>query len=130
MTAGNKNAGFLRSRRRKRERRRNLTWLYVAGGLVLAYAMLLGDSGLIRIWQTRQEVRELRARLAWVDEHQAQLEARLNDLRQPRSFMLEKVARERYGMVRPGDRVIHVIDETEAPVSGPPLPPRLTQGAP
>ncbi len=131
MTASHANSGFLRSRRRKRgPRRRNLTWLYVAGSLVLLYAMLLGDSGLFRILQTQQDVQALDDRLQWVDAQQVRLEARLDELRQPRSFMLEKVAREEYGMIRPGDRVIHVIDQTDRPMSGPPLPPRLSQSTP
>ncbi len=110
---------FLRRIPRKEEMgRRFRLALWVAGAGFILYTLLLGEGGWIRVARLQGEVESLEGELRVLDQQQAQLRQRLDGLAQPGSATLEKVARERYGMHRKGERVIHILgteDESLAP---------------
>jgi cell division protein FtsB len=118
---------FLRRRYRETSRRRAQRLLFLLGGALLLYALILGDNGLLRTIQTRREVDRLEADLTWLRAHHEQLFRQIEDLERPGGFTLEKVAREQYGLSRSGERVIHVI-EPGASVAAPPMPPAPQRG--
>ncbi len=87
------------------------------GGFIL-YVLLLGDGGWVRVAGLQSQVKQLQSQLRYLDHEQEQLRNQLEDLARPGSKTLEKVARERYGMHRENERVIHLLgteDESLAP---------------
>jgi cell division protein FtsB len=106
-----------RFRRRYRERatfrrqvRRSLAWGAVA---VLSYAFLFAEGGLAsiawrvaRIRQLSREVAELERREAWLERELA--------LRQDDRERIERLARERYGMAYPGEKIYRIVEVSEA----------------
>jgi len=83
--------------------------MWAGGGGVLLYALLLGDGGWLRVASLQAEVRELEAELQILRSEQAEVSEELQALGEPRSGVLEEVARERYGMHREGERVVHIL---------------------
>ena len=127
-----KTASFLRRLPQKERMGRPLKlvlWLG-AGGFVV-FVLLLGDGGWLRVAGLQSEVEELQAQLRTLDQQQTELREELEDLSRPGSPTLERVARERYGMHAPGERVVHILgtrDESLAPkppslIPGPEIPP-------
>ena len=83
--------------------------LWTAGIGVLLYALLLGEGGWLRVASLNAEVNELQSKLQTLQEQQDTVKEELADLARPGSLTLEKVARERYGMHRPSETVLHVL---------------------
>ena len=78
-----------------------------------AYVLLNGDQGLLRVREKRGELISLQAQVA-------RLEAINDSLRQVMWLLendpdfLEKVARERYGMAKPGERVYRLHESRDS----------------
>lgn len=94
----------------RRQVRRAVTWLCLCS---LAYAFLFADGGLAsilwRLWRLRElqhQVGELERRRSWLERELA--------LRQDDRDMIERLARERYGMAYPGEKVYRIIEVSES----------------
>ena len=81
--------------------------------LLLGYAFVLADSGLLsiawrmlRIRQLEHDVRVLETREAWLREELAQ--------RQDGKRTIERLAREKYGMALPGEKIYRIVEVSEA----------------
>lgn len=85
-------------------------WLGLAAAVVLtvaAYFLVVGDSGLLHLLERRDALQEATA-------HQVRLQAQIDSLSDilerletdPR--LIERVAREEYGMIKPGERLYRV----------------------
>ena len=74
----------------------------------LLYAFGLGDSGIIHIIQLKREKRTIEASLAKVDRDIATLKGEIGRL-DTDPFAMEKLGRERYGYIYPGDRVYKIV---------------------
>jgi cell division protein FtsB len=91
--------------------RRPVVWITVGTAAIVAWLMFSRYGVLTRL-ELEQTNRELDVAI----EHQRQI---LDSLRQYRnrlvndSFLLERLARERYGMVRPSETVLIVIDSSK-----------------
>lgn len=110
----------LRRRSRPSRGKTALSWVaWVGGASVLLYLLVLGDAGLLRVRHHEHRVAALEEDLRQTHQHQAELQGRTDQLSEPGSFMLESVARERYGLVKPGEKVLHVIggSDEESPVA-------------
>ena len=83
--------------------------LWTAGLGFLIYALLLGEGGWLRVASLDAEVNELQSKLQTLQERQETVKDELADLARPGSLTLEKVARERYGMHRSSETVLHVL---------------------
>lgn len=88
-----------------RPMQRILLLLALAG---ILYAFVLGDAGVIRIAVLRhqraaadRDIAELRDNVALLQQEIGRLQ---ND-----AFYIEKIARERYGYVKPGDQVFKIV---------------------
>jgi len=80
-------------------------WI-VAGLLgLLAAAALLGDNGLIRLWELRWRVTTLHREVQQLEAENERLSRSIDRLREDPS-VVEQIARERLGLVRPGERVL------------------------
>jgi len=83
--------------------------LWTAGVGFVLYALLLGEGGWLRVASLNAEVNDLQSKLATLKTQQETVKSELDDLARPGSLTLEKVARERYGMHRDDERVLHVL---------------------
>ena len=79
----------------------------VAGALgVLALAVVAyGSTGLLRLWQLKQEVEALEREIVTL-RGEAQDLARAADQLRNDPAAVEKIAREEFGFVRPGEKVL------------------------
>jgi cell division protein FtsB len=78
-----------------------ITALVVAALASVGY----GSQSLTRVWQIKGEVESLERQIAGLRLENAQLQAEVAQLRSD-PYAIEKIARERLGMVKPGDRVL------------------------
>lgn len=87
-------------------------WRWTALGVVLVLLLvaLFSRYGVLTRWRVEKQYRELRARyarLVWqADSLQRRIAQLLSDERE-----IERLARERYGMARPGETVYVVLGE-------------------
>jgi cell division protein FtsB len=77
----------------------------------LLYAFVFGDGGIIRIMTLRHEKASLEDNIAMVDHDIESLRLEIDRLKND-PFAMEKLGRERYGYVYPGDRVYKIIHPT------------------
>jgi cell division protein FtsB len=93
--------------------RSTAAFLLGAGIVVVALLTALGANGLGEYLQLRQQRDHLRQQEAALLEQAAALEGRLQALR-TEPFALEKLARERYNMRRPGEQIILLVPDPAA----------------
>ena len=74
----------------------------------LIYMFVLSDTGMIRIAQLRLERARLDRNIAELEQNSAQLEASIARL-ETDDFYIEKIGRERFNYIRPGERVYRII---------------------
>jgi cell division protein FtsB len=74
----------------------------------LLYVFVVGDAGIVRIMTLRHEKATIEDNLAMLDHSIESLEHEIDRLKNDPSAM-EKLGRERYGFVYPGDRVYKII---------------------
>ncbi len=85
-------------------------FLLLAG---LIYAFVLGDGGAIRITMLRHERSSLDRHLAELAHNAALLETEVARMDND-PFYIEKTGRERYGYIRPGDKVVKIVTPEQA----------------
>jgi len=114
--ARNSSPPFLRRRNRKPGafQRFQRIALLVAGG-VAVYALILGESGWLRISAERSAVEELQSEIQRLQADQARILQQLDALEEPSSLELERAARDQYGLVREGERVLYVVEPQPTP---------------
>ena len=100
--------------------------LWVAGAGLVLYALLLGEGGWLRVARLQAEVDHLESDLRAVQRAQEERRHDLQELDRPGSLVLEQVARERYGLKRPGEKVLHVLGGGEESLA--PAAPTLAPG--
>lgn len=78
------------------------------GALLLAgaayFALFGGDYSLLELQRIKHELEQERARLETAEAEAARLRARVDSLEND-SATIERIARERWGLVRPGERL-------------------------
>ncbi len=90
--------------------RSTLSWLLGAGIAVLALLLVFGTNGLSEYMQLRRQRESLLQEQAALESQAADLEGQLEALRAV-PFALEKLARERYNMRRPGEEIILLVPD-------------------
>jgi cell division protein FtsB len=92
----------------------------LAGLAVLVVVIFIaGDAGLWRLWSAQKRLLETEREIAVLETETSRLQREIKALRTD-PFAAEKIAREIYGYVRPGDRVYRIItlragEESDAP---------------
>ncbi len=81
-----------------------LTGLFVIIGTVF----ILSDVGLLNLWKAQKRIETLRGRIGDLEKKNVAIQEEIEMLKAD-PFTIEKVARERYGYLRPGDRVYRII---------------------
>jgi cell division protein FtsB len=87
------------------------TWLLLGAAalMLLVLPPLLGENGLAAYWRLRRERNDLGKRVEALRRQDADLDRRIEQLGSDAA--LERLAREEYGMIRPGERVYEVIED-------------------
>jgi len=98
-------------RRSPRGRRVRMGWLVLcpilACGFTIGSLALDRSDGLLPLLALRRELSQLRSDVAALEEQRGERAARVERLRSD-PFEIEIVARERLGMLRPGERVLRL----------------------
>jgi cell division protein FtsB len=89
--------------------RRFLLFVLLAG---VVYAFVLGDGGVIRIAMLRHERGSLDHKIKELDHNADVLETEIARLDSD-PFYIEKTGRERYGYIKPGEKVYKIVDPAE-----------------
>jgi len=84
---------------------RALFYILVAS---LVYGFVLSDAGVVRTIELRRERDRLKRRLSTLERRQAAIDSAVEALRRD-PFAIEKLGRERYGLIRPGEKVIQLV---------------------
>ena len=95
------------TRRRSTHRALGRLALLLFAVALVFYAFATGDEGLYRVWQRRAELEVARARVARLQAVNDSLQEVLWLLKNDLGYV-EKVAREEYGMVKPGEQIFRL----------------------
>jgi cell division protein FtsB len=74
----------------------------------LLYAFVFSDAGAIRIMMLKKQKAEAEAQVASIEDHIMTLENEIERLKEDPD-MMERLGRERYGYIYPGDRVYRIV---------------------
>lgn len=100
--------------RRTRPTRRLMIWLGLALLLYAAYSYLGGSYGLIQLWRLQQRRATLDRDIVRLQQQQDSLSQEIQ-LLQHDSAYIEKVARERYHMGKPGEKIYTIVKQENKP---------------
>ena len=91
--------------------------LLIAVLVIIGFIFIAGDVGLLKVWGAQRQMRNLRSKIAALESQNALLSAEIDRLRSD-SFTIEKVAREKYGYLKPGDKVYRIVPMPEKAEKG------------
>ena len=97
-------------------RRRIINALLIFAAVVLLVDALVGDTGFVQRIRARRQVQEAEASLATLKRQNAQMREYVQRLREDPS-LIEAVAREELGLIRPGELLFIVRDARPAAAS-------------
>ncbi len=105
---GQKNR-YLRIKQRKLDISPRLARALFATILVMVSVIFIaGDVGLWNLWNAQKRLEKLNMEIKRVERENQKLKKGITELTE-NPFTIEKIARERYGYLRPGDRVYRII---------------------
>ena len=97
-------------------RKRNVRRLIILGILLLVICIYsFGDYGLYQYYQLSREEKRLQTKLAQLELESKQLEKERQLLQKQDPGYLERIAREKFGLVKPGEKIYKL---TPIPLSG------------
>lgn len=100
---------YLRVTRKRVDISPKLARIILAGMLVLIGTVFtLSDVGLWNLWKAQKRIETLRGQIGDLEKKNIAMQEEVDKLNAD-PFTIEKVARERYGYLRPGDRVYRII---------------------
>jgi len=67
----------------------------------------ISDVGFINLWKAQKRLENVKSEIRRLERENVLLEDRINELKSS-SFAVEKIAREKYGYIRPGDRGLRI----------------------
>jgi cell division protein FtsB len=85
--------------------------------VLIGLVFIAGDVGLVKLWGAQREMKDLSAKITELESRNALLSAEIDRLKND-PFTIEKVAREKYGYLRPGDKVYRIVALPEKPEKG------------
>jgi cell division protein FtsB len=91
--------------------------LLIAVLFIIGFIFIAGDVGLMKVWSAQRQVQNLRSKISELENKNALLSAEIDRLKSD-SFAIEKVAREKYGYLKPGDKVYRIVPVPEKPEKG------------
>jgi len=96
--------------------RSKVFWISTAiVALVLSQVLVFQDEGIYTLVLLKKEIKDMEAHISRLEIEKAQLESERDRLLNDPDY-LERIARERFRMAKPGEKVFHVvIDSKEGP---------------
>jgi cell division protein FtsB len=91
--------------------------LLIAVLVLIGLVFIAGDVGLWKLWVAQRQMKTLDAKITELERRNALLSAEIARLKSD-PFTIEKVAREKYGYLRPGDKVYRIVTLPEKPEKG------------
>ncbi|MGD1006591.1 MAG: septum formation initiator family protein [Ignavibacteriaceae bacterium] len=79
--------------------------LFFLGGFLY---LLFNESGVIKFLKLKQQVKSLNEQISDVDKDNKRLQAEIDSLKNKVPAKIERIAREKYGMIRKGEKTIKV----------------------
>lgn len=80
--------------------------------MILFQIFVMRDEGLYTLFQLKQEIKDMEAHISRLEIEKAELESERDRLLNDPEY-LERIARERFRMAKPGEKVFHVVTETK-----------------
>ena len=102
------NPQYLRVRRSVDITPRFARALLVAVVVLITLIFVAGDVGLWKLWTAQKQMKALQTKIAGLEQENSLLVAEI-ELLKGDSFTIEKVAREKYGYLRKGDKVYRIL---------------------
>jgi cell division protein FtsB len=99
-------------------------WIVVGALLVLAVMAIFGDNGVLALRRLRGEVDTLVREVRALEAENERLSRAIGELQEDPA-VIERIAREELGLVRPGERVLRFPRSVRPGQSGPALAPTL-----
>ncbi len=101
---------YLRVKRSNIELSPRFAKLIILGIIILVViTFVISDVGLWNLWRAQTRIGTLESEIERLRAETAYLRTAVKELK-TNPFMIEKIARERYGYLRPGDRVYRIIE--------------------
>ena len=75
----------------------------------LAIVFIFGDHGVLKLYKIKKERREIQKKIADLREEKEKLKSEKSKTENDLGY-IEKIAREKYKMVKPGEKIFKVID--------------------
>ncbi len=91
--------------------------LLIAVLFIIGFIFIAGDVGLLKVWGAQRQMKSLRSKISELETKNALLSAEIARLKGD-PFTIEKVAREKYGYLRPGDKVYRIVPIPEKTEKG------------
>jgi cell division protein FtsL len=79
--------------------------LFFLGGFLYLF---FNESGVIKFLKLKQQVKSLNEQISDVDKDNKRLQAEIDSLKNKVPAKIERIAREKYGMIRKGEKTIKV----------------------
>jgi cell division protein FtsB len=91
--------------------------LLIAVLFIIGFIFIAGDVGLLKVWGAQRQMKNLKSKISELENKNALLSAEIARLKGD-PFTIEKVAREKYGYLRPGDKVYRIVPIPEKTEKG------------
>ena len=91
--------------------------LLIAVLFIIGFIFIAGDVGLLKVWGAQRQMTSLKSKISELESKNALLSAEIARLKGD-PFTIEKVAREKYGYLRPGDKVYRIVPIPEKTEKG------------
>jgi len=78
--------------------------------LSLIIVFIFGDHGLLKLYKIKQKRKKIRANITQLRNEREQTKNEKNKIENDLNY-IEKIAREKYKMVKPGEKIFKVIEE-------------------
>ncbi len=82
--------------------------IFFLGGLVYIF---FNNSGILKYLKLKNQIKSLNEQISDVDKDNKQLQGEIDSLQKKIPAKIEKTAREKYGMIRKGEKTIQVIEK-------------------
>jgi len=89
-------------------KRRIKLYLFILIVLVGIVIIVFNEKGILKYWKLKSEVNSVNEGIEKIDKENKQLEAEVDSLEKKIPAKIEKTAREKYNMIRKGEKVIEV----------------------
>ena len=88
--------------------------LFIILGLIFlagAVYIFFNDEGILKFLRLKNDLKNLKEQISTVDHDNKNIQAEIDSLQKKVPAKIEKIAREKYGMIRKGEKTIKMIEK-------------------